>query len=99
MLSPNGAGKTTLVRQVTTELLPTSGRIHVFGMKVVREPDSVINMMGIMPLEAVFFWDLTVHQTFRIFGKLRGQPPKAASRRANEVIDELMLAQHPNVPI
>ena len=56
-------------------------------------------MMGIVAQEAAFFWDLTVHQTFRIFGKLRGQPPKAASRRANEVIDELRLPQHRNVPI
>jgi ABC-type multidrug transport system ATPase subunit len=27
ILAPNGAGKTTLVRQITTELIPTSGSI------------------------------------------------------------------------
>ena len=32
IVGPNGAGKSTLVRQITTELVPTSGQVRVFGV-------------------------------------------------------------------
>ena len=33
IVGPNGAGKTTLIRQITTELRPTSGEVPVFGWR------------------------------------------------------------------
>ena len=33
IVGPNGAGKTTLIRQITTELRPTSGEMRVFGWR------------------------------------------------------------------
>ena len=91
ILGPNGAGKTTLVRQITTELLPTSGEIRVFGVDAVADPIGVKNLMGIVPQEAQLFDMLTPRETFRIFGKLRGLPGRDASRRAEELLSELRL--------
>ncbi len=94
ILGPNGAGKTTLVRQITTELFPTAGEIRVFGHDVVADPDRVKSLMGIVPQEATLFEHLTVHQTLRIFGKLRGLSRRDAGRRADEVIGDLRLEEH-----
>ncbi len=97
ILGPNGAGKTTLVRQITTELLPTSGSIRVFGMDVVAEPNKVKNMMGIVPQEGELYYSLTVEQTFRIFGKLRGLTSRHARVRTDQLIADLRLEEHRDV--
>ena len=97
ILGPNGAAKTTLVRQITTELIPTSGSIRVFGIDVVAEPTRAKNVMGIVPQEAELYESLSVKQTLRIFGKLRGLNSKDANRRAEELISDLRFEEHPNV--
>ena len=97
ILGPNGAGKTTLVRQITTKLLPTSGQIRVFGVDAVADPIGVKNLMGIVPQEAQLFEMLTVRETLKIFGKLRGLSGRDANRRADEIISELRLDAHRNV--
>ena len=99
ILGPNGAGKTTLIRQITTELSPTSGDIQVMGRSVVAEPAEVKGLLGIMPQETTLFDYLTVHQHLRIFAKLRGISPKEARKRADELAEDLDLLPHRNVAI
>ena len=94
VVGPNGAGKTTLVRQVTTELLPTSGEVRVFGVDAVARPRDVKGLMGVMPQEATLYWGLNIHHQFRIFGKLRGLPARLARRRRDELIADLDLEEH-----
>src|SRR5258708_36141523 len=38
ILGPNGAGKTTFLRQISTELRPTSGSIEIFGRDAIARP-------------------------------------------------------------
>ncbi|MQF67526.1 ABC transporter ATP-binding protein [SAR202 cluster bacterium AD-802-F09_MRT_200m] len=99
ILGPNGAGKTTLVRQITTELLPTSGSVRIMGHDVERESTKVKSLIGVVPQEATLFDYLTVYQHLRIFAKLRGFSPRDAAGRANELVGELRLEEHRNVPI
>ncbi len=94
ILGPNGAGKTTLVRQITTELVPTSGEVRVFGIDAVAHPNRVKGLMGVMPQEANLYYQLSVRHHLRIFGKLRGLPRREASGRAEELISDLRLEEH-----
>ena len=66
ILGPNGAGKTTLVRQITTELLPTSGDVWVMGYSAVSEPSRVKSLMGTIPQEAALY------PRFSVWHHLRG---------------------------
>ncbi len=98
ILGPNGAGKTTLVRQITGELLPSSGSVRVFGVDVAANPVEAKRLMGIVPQEAQLFELLTVQETLRIFGKLRGLSSGDAARRADELVGALRLGEHLRVP-
>ena len=99
ILGPNGAGKTTLIRQITTEILPTSGEIHVLGLDVVHQALEVKSLLGIMPQDSALFEYLTVRQHLHIFAKLRGVHPKVARRRADELVEDLDLVNHRDIII
>ena len=99
ILGPNGAGKTTLVRQITTELIPTSGTVRVLGRDAVSDPDSVKPMLGVVPQEANLYWGLTVFHHLRLFGRLRGLSRRDARARADHVIESLRLQEHRDRPI
>ena len=71
ILGPNGAGKTTFLRQLTTELRPTSGSIKVLDVDVIKEPLRAKRVMGITPQEAGQRSDAT-HLTFVDFAAVRG---------------------------
>ena len=98
VLGPNGAGKTTLVRQITTELVPTSGEVRVRGIDAVAKPDQAKARIGVVPQEARLFDGLSVHQHLRIFGVLRGLSRRDARQRTDELIEQLDLKAHRNVP-
>ncbi len=98
ILGPNGAGKTTLVRQITSELLPTSGSVRVFGRDVVKHPNETKATMGVMPQEATLFHGVSVWHHLRVFGQLRGLSRRFAVERTRELISEMGLAPHRDKP-
>ncbi len=96
ILGPNGAGKTTLVRQITTELLPTSGKVRVMGYDAVSEPTRVKGVVGTIPQEATLYGELSVWHHLRAFGRFHGLSRKDSRARADELVEALRLGNHRN---
>ncbi len=94
LLGHNGAGKTTLVRQVTGELMPSAGQVTVFGIDVIRQPQQVRKLLGIVPQEAGLFGRLTVLQHLTYFGRIRGLGGGILKSRVQELVRELNLGDH-----
>ena len=91
VLGPNGAGKTTFLRQITSELRPTSGSIEIFGLDAIALPQEVKRKMGITPQEAGVFETLTVQEHLELFGRLKGLARREARKSTAEVINQLNL--------
>ncbi len=91
ILGPNGAGKTTFLRQLTTELKPTSGKVEVFGVDVINEPQKAKLSMGITPQESGFFETLTVKQHLEMFGRLKGLSKATSQMETAELLKALDL--------
>lgn len=91
ILGANGAGKTTFLRQLTTELRPTSGSVRVFGADSVADPQRAKRRMGITPQEAGLFETLTVREHFELFARLKDLSKREARAAAEEIMHELGL--------
>jgi ABC-type multidrug transport system ATPase subunit len=91
ILGPNGAGKTTFLRQLTTELRPTSGRVEIFGADAIADPQRAKRLMGITPQEAGVFETLRVREHLELFARFKGLSKREARDETREVIAELGL--------
>ncbi|KOX09460.1 MULTISPECIES: ATP-binding cassette domain-containing protein [Micromonospora] len=91
LLGPNGAGKTTAVRILATLLRFDTGRATVAGFDVVRRPDEVRARIGLTGQYAAVDEILTGRQNLELFGRLFRLGPKAARRRATELLERFGL--------
>ncbi|MGW3895579.1 ATP-binding cassette domain-containing protein [Micromonospora profundi] len=91
LLGPNGAGKTTAVRILATLLRFDTGRATVAGFDVARRPDEVRARIGLTGQYAAVDETLTGRQNLELFGRLFRLRPKAARRRATELLERFGL--------
>jgi ABC-2 type transport system ATP-binding protein len=88
LVGANGAGKTTLLEILSTVQLPTAGRAFVGGYDVLRESMDVRKVIGYCPTgSGGFHPTLTGEANLEFFGALVGLSPRAATGRAEAVLE------------
>jgi ABC-2 type transport system ATP-binding protein len=93
MLGRNGAGKTTFLRIASTQLMPTSGTVSVFGLDAVRDAKMLREKIAITPQEAETIYPLTPRDHVLLNLRMRGIPKEEAKTRAQEALDALELSE------
>ncbi|WP_092062839.1 cell division ATP-binding protein FtsE [Poseidonocella pacifica] len=90
LTGPSGAGKTTLLKMCFGELVPTSGRVELFGQRLPGMTRDALagarRRIGLVPQDARFLDHLTVAENISLPLTVAGQDMRA--QKAN--LDELL---------
>lgn len=87
-IGPNGAGKSTTIRTLLGLIAPTSGSAMIFGKEVTKEKESVLQDIGYLPSEALFYQGMKVKDVLKLSADLR---KKDCSRQAKLLCERLQL--------
>lgn len=98
LLGPNGAGKTTLLGLITGQLRPTIGTIRVFGERPFGNP-AILARIGYCPAADLTERRATPQEWVTYLMRLSGFDPAAASRRAEQSLEEVGLTEASRRPL
>jgi ABC-type multidrug transport system ATPase subunit len=85
-LGPNGSGKSTVIRMLCGILEPSEGTARIGGHDVVRDTDSIKDMIGYMSQKFSLYDELTVDENLIFAGKLYGLHGRDLTQRRDEMV-------------
>ena len=90
-LGPNGAGKSTTMKMITGFLLPTSGKVSVYGDDMSSNPMAAKRRIGYLPEGAPAYGEMTVLEFLAFVAKVRGVPKSQVQQRVDYVVNKINL--------
>lgn len=95
LIGPNGSGKTTMINVITGLLQPTEGSIIADGIDLTKKPAHTIARAGVARTfqKVKLFRDMTVLENIEVAAVSVGQPRREGKRLAQEILEEMGLAQ------
>ena len=79
-IGPNGAGKSTTIRTLLGLISPTSGSAAIFGKDVTNEKESILQDIGYLPSEALFYQGMKVKDILKLSANLRKKDCRTVQR-------------------
>lgn len=96
LLGPNGAGKSTTISMICGLLKVDDGDVHVHGTSVKTDPMQAKKKIGIVPQDIALYPTMTAKENLVFWGKMYGLKSKEAKAKANQILNEVGLAERGN---
>lgn len=87
-IGPNGAGKSTTIRTLLGLISPTSGRAQILGNDIIKEKEAILQNIGYLPSEAVFYPSMRVKDILKLSADLR---KRNCAEEAKKLCERLQL--------
>ncbi len=88
-LGPSGAGKTTIIKLLTSQLIPTSGQVNVFGEDVYNNKKNIFKNIGVLSDNSGIYERLSVGDNLMLYANLYGVPKK----NVEEILDKIGMSE------
>ena len=92
LLGPNGAGKTTTISMLCGLLRPDTGEAYLLGNSIRSQAARARAVLGVVPQDIALYMDLSARENLSFWGKMYNLRGKALSRRIDEVLEVIGLA-------
>lgn len=91
LLGPNGAGKSTTISILTTLVEPTEGDVLFAKKSVLKKPEPLREVIGVVPQEIALYEELTAEENLRFFGRIYKIPKVELENKLAEVLEIIGL--------
>jgi ABC-2 type transport system ATP-binding protein len=99
-IGPNGAGKSTTVKVLSGILVPDSGTCTILGRVPWKERVEHVRRIGVVfGQRTQLWWDLPVVESFELLRSIYKVPMGDYTRRLNDLVQRLDLADILDVPV
>lgn len=93
LLGPNGAGKSTVISMLSSLVEPTSGDVRLYNKSIIKNPQPIRKVLGIVPQEIALYPDLTAEENLRFFGRTYRLKGQKLEQRIDDVLELIGLKE------
>lgn len=93
LLGPNGAGKSTAISMLSTLIEPTEGDVLFEKKSVLKNPNPLRQVTGVVPQEIALYDTLTAEENLYFFGRIYRLSKTTLKQKIEEVLDIIGLKE------
>ncbi|MGJ7919556.1 ABC transporter ATP-binding protein [Neobacillus sp. LXY-4] len=91
LLGPNGAGKSTIINMITGLFSPTSGKIQLNDIDVIKNAKQAQKYIGVVPQDIALYQEMSARENLKFWGRMFDLSGKELDKSIDEVLELMGL--------